>query len=424
MFDYVYGDGSKKVTFYRLPQFLFTNEKFHTLSNDAKVLYSLMLDKTGWSAKAGYVDENGRVFVLFSQKFTAERLNVGIQKAGKLMRELEDIGLIERKRVGQGNPDRIFVKVYTDDNTGCGGPFIGREAEQVMPPPPKPRQHTGSTIVESVETVESCGNVETVEYVECVETVEKLALESGNSAPCGSEKRGSRMPKPVKTVESVGTVENSTLSPKSSALKNAENHRLAAPKSDTLESAKSAFPSYYNTDLIYSDLNLSDLSIQTSERNARTGRMDKMDRYKSILEEVREQIDEESILDQTYVRTGIPVYSKEDVEELVDIIASVYASTAKSMFINGRQVPIEEVQERLKVLNDEHITYVLDCLKETSAVIKNRRSYLLTSLFNAPVTIDGYYEAKVRADNNGMTPKEIEEMNMYLSLVNHFDEEM
>ena len=118
MFDYIYGDGTKHFNFIRLPQILFTDENFSTLSSDAKILYALLLDRTSLSIKSNWFESDGRVYINFPLAEICQKIGVGMQKAGKLMRELENFGLIERKRLGQGYPDKIYVKHCTrqDEN--------------------------------------------------------------------------------------------------------------------------------------------------------------------------------------------------------------------------------------------------------------------------------------------------------------------
>ena len=114
-FDY-YGMQSESFHFLRVPRLLFTAPQFHGLSSDAKLLYSLMLDRMGMSARNGWYDERGRVFIYFTIKDIAEHLNCKKDKALKLLNELDSrngIGLIERVRQGQGKPSKIYVKQFT-----------------------------------------------------------------------------------------------------------------------------------------------------------------------------------------------------------------------------------------------------------------------------------------------------------------------
>ena len=65
-YDYFYGQQSELFTFYRVPKVLFTNERFWNISADAKMLYGILLDRMSLSAKNGWIDENGRVYIIFT----------------------------------------------------------------------------------------------------------------------------------------------------------------------------------------------------------------------------------------------------------------------------------------------------------------------------------------------------------------------
>ena len=93
-------------------------------------------------------------------------------------------------------------------------------------------------------------------------------------------------------------------------------------------------------------------------------------------------------------------HRKEQVDEIVDILAETVSGTSETVCISGNEYARKFVKDKLLKLRSEHIEYVLDCLKNNSTKIHNIRQYLLASLFNAPSTIDNYYEAEVRHDLN------------------------
>lgn len=114
-YQYFYGNESDMYTFYRIPKLLITDEAFKDLSSDAKILYGLMLDRMGLSAKNGWFDNENRVYIYFSVEDIMEYLNVGKNKALKTIQELDQesgIGLIERVKQGQGKPAIIYVKNF------------------------------------------------------------------------------------------------------------------------------------------------------------------------------------------------------------------------------------------------------------------------------------------------------------------------
>ena len=115
-FDYYYDEQSESFRFLRVPRLLFTAPQFRGLSTDAKLLYSLMLDRMCLSARNGWYDEQGRVFIYYTVTDIAEHLNCKKDKTLKLLNELDNkkgVGLIERIRQGQGKPSKIYVRQFT-----------------------------------------------------------------------------------------------------------------------------------------------------------------------------------------------------------------------------------------------------------------------------------------------------------------------
>ena len=144
-FDYFYGGESEQFSFYRIPRQLIVGPEFKHVSTDAKLLYGLMLDRMGLSARNGWYDEENRVFIYYPLDDIKEALNCGNDKAVKLLAELDTgkgIGLIQRVKQGQGKPARIYVKRFTT-----------REAPQVenSPSPPARNPDFGKTEVKSSE---------------------------------------------------------------------------------------------------------------------------------------------------------------------------------------------------------------------------------------------------------------------------------
>ena len=114
MFDYFYGQSGEMFSYFRVPKILFQDIKFKDLSTDAKTLYGILLDRMGLSVKNGWLDEQGRVYIIFPVQEVMDSLGCADNKATKLFRELEKFGLIERKRRGLGKPNLIYVKNFAD----------------------------------------------------------------------------------------------------------------------------------------------------------------------------------------------------------------------------------------------------------------------------------------------------------------------
>ena len=96
---------AKNFAFYKVPKALF-EEKYKSVSTDAKMLYGLLLVKNGW------IDNQGWVYQYFTIKSAQEKLHFGHEKICKLFSELETSDLILRKKQGQGKPSIIYLKQF------------------------------------------------------------------------------------------------------------------------------------------------------------------------------------------------------------------------------------------------------------------------------------------------------------------------
>ena len=115
-FHYFQGMECDMYSFYRIPKLLFTSEYFKNLSCEAKVLYGLMLDRMSLSIKNRWFDEEDRAYIFFSVEEIMEMLNCGRNKAVNCLKELDrekGIGLIEKKRIGLGKTNVIYVKNFS-----------------------------------------------------------------------------------------------------------------------------------------------------------------------------------------------------------------------------------------------------------------------------------------------------------------------
>jgi len=115
-FDYYYGIEAEQFTFVRVPKVLFADkEHFGSLSNEAKLLYGLLLERMSLSRKNNWIDKHNRVYIIFPVEEIEESLDVGHEKALNLLKELDDqsgIGLVKKKRRGLGLPSILYVKNF------------------------------------------------------------------------------------------------------------------------------------------------------------------------------------------------------------------------------------------------------------------------------------------------------------------------
>jgi len=95
-------------------------------------------------------------------------------------------------------------------------------------------------------------------------------------------------------------------------------------------------------------------------------------------------------------------YSRERTDEIVEVIMDAVCTRKEYIRVDGDEKPVEIVKSRLLKLDPSHIEYVFDRLdKNTSKVYNYIKAYLLTTLYNAPATIDHYYRAEVQHDLYG-----------------------
>lgn len=288
MFDYFYGAQAEQFSFYRVPKVLFTREQFKQLSAEAKILYGIMLDKLDLSVKNKWVDEKGRVYIIYTIEQIMADMNCADQKATKLLDELEKkCGLIERKRQGLGKPNLIFVKNF----------------------------------ITSVE--------------------------------------GSMM----------------------AQIQNRENHDSGAVNITTADYPKSR-------------------GINTNHNNTENNDLNPI-RLRSDEDGISERNEYESYFRESL---SIDVLLRENLGEeetilgILDLMVDVCCSKRSVIRIAGDDKPLAVVKSRFMKLNAEHIRYVLKCLSENTTRVRNIRQYLLTALYNAPVTIRPFYQAWVNND--------------------------
>lgn len=90
--------------------------------------------------------------------------------------------------------------------------------------------------------------------------------------------------------------------------------------------------------------------------------------------------------------------SKEEIKEIIRLIIDVICFPRPTIRVNGADVPHEVVKSVFLKLNENHIEYVLAALKKNTSDVYNIRSYLLTTLYNAPTTMSSYWNAVVNHD--------------------------
>ena len=89
---------------------------------------------------------------------------------------------------------------------------------------------------------------------------------------------------------------------------------------------------------------------------------------------------------------------KDLIQGIYELILETVLCQNEEILIASNWYPAELVKSKFLKLEYSHIEYVIECLKKNTSKIKNIKKYMLAALFNAPATIDGYYQAEVNHD--------------------------
>lgn len=109
--DFLLMKQSDIVSFFHLqmPRWLFSHEKYKSLSLEAKVAYTFLLNRFQLSRLNGWVNDSGEVFVIFTRESLADEMQISYKKAIAAFQSLVAAKLIWEKRVGRGNANQIYL---------------------------------------------------------------------------------------------------------------------------------------------------------------------------------------------------------------------------------------------------------------------------------------------------------------------------
>lgn len=273
---FYYNEEQSNSTFLKLPKVILNMKE---LSNNAKLLYAILLDRNNLSMKNEWKDEKGRIFLYFSIENIMEVLSCSRTTAIKSLKELEKSDLVEKMKQGLGKVTRLYLKQVKEEGTSC-------------------------------------------------EIAEEKTNKKKKVFFCFSESK--------KWIS-----------------RSLKNGLIQVQKVDS-----------NNTKENNNDFN-NNLSIK-----------ERMDGYEKI---VKHNID----FDVLKERYG------QEINNYLDIMISVLASTKDSIV----GINTEVLKSQFLKLNMFHIEYVMNCIKQVKGKIKNMYAYLVKALYQAPMTMDQYYNS-------------------------------
>ena len=91
-------------------------------------------------------------------------------------------------------------------------------------------------------------------------------------------------------------------------------------------------------------------------------------------------------------------FDRDTLDAILDMMLDIICSKKEYILIAGDKRPLNVVKSQFLKLNSTHIEYVMDCMKDNPVKVRNIKQYLLATLYNAPLTINSYYQAMVNND--------------------------
>ena len=127
----------------------------------------------------------------------------------------------------------------------------------------------------------------------------------------------------------------------------------------------------------------------------RYDRMDEMDEMEDINAYIKANIEYDSLVE------AYP-FERREIEELVNLMVDVIVSKKPYIRINGCDMPYQVVRSTFEKQNYTTIEYILVSMRQNTTKVRNIRSYMLTALYNAPLTCNNYYKTEVNHDLHGI----------------------
>lgn len=158
------------------------------------------------------------------------------------------------------------------------------------------------------------------------------------------------------------------------------------------------FPNYNNTNhnnFNYNDMNYTNPINQSGNESKTEKRIDLMDDVNAYIELIKDNIEYEHHMKYDDWQNRV-LY-----EELFEVICEVVCVKRTTIRIAGEDYPYELVKSKFLKLNSGHLKYVIGCMHDTNTKISNIKAYMVTALYNAPSTMNHYYQQEVQHDMYG-----------------------
>ena len=386
-FDYYYGAQAEQFNFIRIPKSMIVDPMFADLSVNAKLLYGVLLDRMNLSMKNRWFDSENRVYIIYQISEIMEDFNFSKKTAVRYLNELEDFGLVEKKRRGLGLPSLLYVKNFIvlqdhsePDDTDLNDKTEYDNLSEYMENFVGTEQETSR----GVETYTSRSvDMETSKGVK-QETLRGEGTYTSGSVDVETSKGVRQITsRGVKSTLQEVTEKDPLINKTNNSNTNMNNTDLSNTKTNNTKESNTKESNTKESNTILSN----PVVKQAIDKMGREEESD-FDKYKKL---VKENIDYDVLIDRHYIEKSI-------IDGMVNLIVETMISENDYIVISSTKFPKETVKSRFSKLDISHIEYVLECMNHNTTKIKNIKKYLLAALYNAPTTIDSYYKARVQHD--------------------------
>ena len=200
----------------------------------------------------------------------------------------------------------------------------------------------------------------------------------------------------AKTEEKTDNADKSTEVQKLNLKKsNMHTSRSSEIELQEVQDLDSIYTNYNQTNQSYTDISYTNPINQSGNESKSEKRIDLMDDVNAYIELIKDNIEYEHHMKYDDWK------NKALYEELFEVICEVVCVKRTTIRIAGEDYPYELVKSKFLKLNSGHLEYVIGCMHDTNTKITNIKAYMVTALYNAPSTINHYYQQEVQHDMYG-----------------------
>ena len=373
---YIHANELSQFIYVQVPMNLITSKIFSKISGDAKILYGLLLNRTGLSVVNGWNDDKGRTYINYTIEDIMAEMHISHTKASRLFSELTNMvvvgtdekeqdvwfGLIEKIRV-QNKPSRIYVhkvetveQIITDllnDNSDNTDPGVNSEegdqcteTETSGHNDQNPDEETSGHNDQKFETEPLRNHVNTGRPKNRMTVITDIGRRSSRKQDYGRHKNR--------------TTVVSDMRRRSSRIQDENNNNI--------------INNYMSNNYPINPIKEDDVDGQIN----------------TAYELIKDNIEYDDIVSDGRV-------NKKKLDELIELMveACVFGGDMK---IGGRMIPNSMIRSRFEKYDRYTMEYVIGSLSGNTTEVRNVKQYLLTTLYNAPVTMENHISLMVQHD--------------------------